>query len=83
MHHLDESIKGNDHEHTRHVSLRAQRSEPSLSLHPRRDSNEDACETLTRKRPRLENLNEPRAVNSMSPSSETTVCSSIQCPTNM
>lgn len=69
---LDESSKGN--EQTRNVSLRAPSSEPSI--HPRRDSNEDANETFTRKRPRLENLTEPRAVT-MSPASETTVCSSL------
>jgi hypothetical protein len=47
---LSESTKGD--EQTRSVSLRAPSSEPSL--HPRRDSNEDANETFTRKRPRLE-----------------------------
>ncbi|TID14636.1 Ubiquitin carboxyl-terminal hydrolase-like domain [Venturia nashicola] len=65
---LDQSSKGN--EETRNVSLRAPSSEPSL--HPRRDSNEDANETVTRKRPRLGNLTEPSAVT-MSPASETTV----------
>jgi hypothetical protein len=59
MDHSD-STKGD--EQTRNVSLRAPSSEPSL--HPRRDSNEDANETFTRKRPRLESG--PRAVRSMS-----------------
>lgn len=72
MDHLDESSTGN--EQTRNVSLKAPSSEPPL--HPRRDSNEDANETVTRKRPRLEFLNEPRAIT-MSPASETTVCSSL------
>jgi hypothetical protein len=72
MDHSDESRKD---EQTRNVSLRAPSSEPSP--HPRRDSNEDANETFTRKRPRLESG--PRAVRSMS--ADRALSSSLQVHT--
>ncbi|QDS74706.1 hypothetical protein FKW77_000568 [Venturia effusa] len=68
---MDDLVEpSNGHEQSGNVSLRAASSEHSL--HPRRDSNEDADEMSTRKRPRLGNLTEPRAATT-SPSSETTI----------